>query len=142
MRNFFGNLGYRIRQWMQGRYGNDEFNRFLSWVAIAFLIASLFGRLWTPLMFFYIPGILILAYTIFRSLSKNLYARSKERDFYVKVKGKIAGFFRLQKRRWRERNTSRFFTCPKCRATVRVPVGRGRIEITCPKCREKFVKRT
>lgn len=142
MRNFFGNLGYKIRQWMQGRYGTDEFNRFLSVVAIIFLVASLFGRLWYPLMFLYIPGVLLLGYTIFRTLSKNLYARSKERDFYVRVKGKISGFFRLQKRRWNERGTSRFYKCPKCRATVRVPKGRGRIEITCPKCRERFVKRT
>ena len=142
MRNFFGNLGYKIRQAMQGRYGNDEFNRFLSFAALAFLIISIFGNLWTPLMYFYIPGVLILIYTIFRSFSKNLYARSKERDFYFKVKGKISGFFKLQKRRWDGKGTSRFYKCPKCSATVRVPKGRGRIQITCPKCRTQFIKRT
>ena len=142
MKNFFGNLGYRISQWMQGRYGNDEFNRFLSIAAIVLLIASCFGRLCTPLGYLYIPGLLIVIYTIFRSLSKNHYARSKERAFYIKVKDRITGFFHLQKRRWDGRATSRFYRCPKCRTTIRVPKGRGKIQITCPKCRTQFIKKT
>lgn len=142
MRNFFGNLGYRFRQWMQGRYGYDEFSRFLMIVAIVFFVISIFGRLWTPLLFFYIPGILIFAYTIFRALSKNAYARSKERDFYVKLKNRFLGFFKLQKKRWDGRKTSRFYRCPQCRTIIRVPKGRGKIEITCTKCRTKFIKRT
>ncbi len=32
-----------------------------------------------------------------------------------------------------------FFTCPRCRAALRVPKGKGRIKITCPKCGEKFL---
>lgn len=142
MRNFFGNLGYRLRQWMQGRYGNDEFNRFLSVAALVFIVISLFGRLFYPLTFFYIPGVLILIYTLFRSFSKNHYARSKERNFYVNIKNRFLGFFRLQQRRWRGRNTSRYYRCPECRTIIRVPKGRGKIQITCPKCRKQFIKRT
>lgn len=142
MRNFFGNLGYKLQQFMSGRYGNDEFNRFLSFAALAFIILSFFRFLWYPLGFFYIAGLLILIYTIFRSMSKNHYARSKERDFYVNIKGRILGFFRLQKRRWNGRNTSRYYRCAKCRTIIRVPKGRGKIEITCPKCRYTFIKRT
>ena len=36
----------------------------------------------------------------------------------------------------------RYYACPKCRQTVRVPRGKGKIAITCPKCREKFIKKT
>ena len=36
----------------------------------------------------------------------------------------------------------RYFACPKCRQTVRVPRGKGKISITCPKCREKFIRKT
>ena len=36
----------------------------------------------------------------------------------------------------------RYFDCPKCHQTVRVPKGKGKIAISCPKCREKFVKKT
>ena len=36
----------------------------------------------------------------------------------------------------------KYFACPKCKQSVRVPKGKGKIAITCPKCREKFVKKT
>ncbi len=32
-----------------------------------------------------------------------------------------------------------YFTCPKCRCALRVPKGKGKIQITCPKCGEKFL---
>ena len=127
---------------MQGRYGNDEFNRFLSFAALGFILLSLLRVVWYPLGFLYIVGLLILIYTIFRSFSKNLYARSKEREFYVNIKSRFLGFFRLQKRRWNGRNTSRYYRCSKCRTIVRVPKGRGKLEITCPKCKNTFIKRT
>jgi rRNA maturation protein Nop10 len=28
--------------------------------------------------------------------------------------------------------------CPKCGQKMRVPVNKGKIEVTCPKCTEKF----
>jgi len=142
MRNFFDNLRYRLQQFMQGRYGTDEFNRFLSFAAIILLVPSFFRFLWRPLIFFYAAALAVIIYMIFRAFSKNIYARSKERDFYVKIKGKVISFFRLQKRRWTERKTHRFYRCPQCRTVVRVPRGRGRIQITCPKCRTQFIKKS
>ena len=32
-----------------------------------------------------------------------------------------------------------YYTCPKCRCALRVPKGKGKIQITCPKCGEKFL---
>ena len=50
------------------------------------------------------------------------------------------------KRTWREdresRKKFRFFSCPNCRARVRVPKGKGKIIITCPMCRKEFIKKT
>lgn len=142
MRDFLDRLRYKIQQFMQGRYGSDELNRFLWFVALAFFVASCFGGLVSWLSYFYAPALVILIFCIFRQMSKNVYARSKELDSYVKIKDKISGFFKLQKRKWSERNTHKFYRCPKCHATVRVPKGRGRIMITCPKCKEEFIKTT
>ena len=89
MRNFFNNLSYRLANFMQGRYGNDEFNRFLSIAALVFIIASFFGRFWAPLLYFYIAGLLILIFEIYRSLSKNYTARERERNAYLKIAGNI-----------------------------------------------------
>ncbi len=47
-----------------------------------------------------------------------------------------------KKREWEQRKTYRFFSCPQCEQRVRVPKGKGRIEITCPKCRTSFVKKS
>ena len=43
--------------------------------------------------------------------------------------------------RLRDRD-NRYFSCPKCRQMVRVPKGKGKINIRCPKCGEKFMKKT
>ena len=35
-----------------------------------------------------------------------------------------------------------YFRCPSCHQQVRVPKGKGHIEIRCPKCGTKFIKNT
>ncbi len=40
-----------------------------------------------------------------------------------------------------QRKNFRFFTCPKCNQRLRVPKGKGMVEITCPNCEHKFVKK-
>ena len=36
----------------------------------------------------------------------------------------------------------RYFRCPNCSSTLRVPKGKGKICITCPVCRKEFIKKT
>ncbi len=36
----------------------------------------------------------------------------------------------------------RFFKCPACSQRIRVPRGKGKVEITCPKCGNRFIKKT
>lgn len=40
------------------------------------------------------------------------------------------------------KSSSKVFVCSKCHQKVRVPKGKGKIEITCPKCNYKFIKRS
>lgn len=47
-----------------------------------------------------------------------------------------------EKQHAQERKHFKFFKCPACHQKIRVPKGKGRIEITCPRCGEKFVKKT
>lgn len=142
MRNFFDNLRYRFQEWMTGRYGADELNRLMMIGALVFFIASLFSGKVGWLRYMIIPGLVLVIFATIRQFSRNVYARSKERDAYLRIKQKITGFFKLQKRMWSERKTHRYYRCPKCHVAVRVPKGRGKIQITCPKCREKFIKTT
>lgn len=43
------------------------------------------------------------------------------------------------KERWKQRKDYKFFTCPSCKAVMRVPRGRGKIRIVCHKCGNTFM---
>ena len=53
-----------------------------------------------------------------------------------------SGKEKQSEKRWAQRSTYRFFKCPQCKQTVRVPKGRGKICITCPKCKTEFIKKS
>lgn len=149
MRNFLQNFAYKLSRFMYGRYGYDEFSRFLSLATLVILILTFFRGLWAPLGYLYFLGLALVIYTTFRSLSKNHNARLKERAFYLKASNsvkkffrKIKGFFKIQIRRFKERKTYKYFTCPKCKTTIRVPRGHGKVAISCPKCKITFVGKT
>jgi LSD1 subclass zinc finger protein len=43
--------------------------------------------------------------------------------------------FKLTKNKFRDRKTHRYFNCPTCHNTLRVPRGRGEIRVSCPVCK-------
>ncbi len=123
----------KIRQWFQhfmsGRYGTDKLNMCILWTSVAVMVISLFfqGALKLVLGVVYY-GLLIWA--MFRTFSRNTYKRYQENRKFLTLLERI-----------KDRN-HRYYSCPKCRQTVRVPRGKGKIAITCPKCRERFIKKT
>ena len=134
MRSFFYNLALKINRFMYGRYGADRFSNFLLITASVFSLLSFIRVLW----FLYFFGLALIVYAIFRIMSRNFAARRKELDVYLKITGKIKGSFSLSKRKWNERKTHKYFKCPKCKANLRVPKGKGKIEVTCAKCGHRF----
>ena len=137
-RNFLQNLAYRLQGFMYGRYGMDDFSRFLSWVAFAIFIINLFVNS----VILYILGLATLIFSTYRCYSKNIYKRQKERNFYIKYKTKITGWFKIRKRIFAERKVNKYFKCPTCKAYLHVPKGRGKIIITCPKCKNEITRKT
>ncbi len=126
-------LGQRIKngliRFMAGRYGTDQLNSVILWTGVVLCVASMLVPQGINLV------LTALAYVcmgmgIFRSLSRNTYKRYLENRKYLGL---------LQRIKDRDH---RYFACPKCRQSVRVPKGKGKIAITCPKCREKFVKKS
>ena len=126
---------------MAGRYGADQFGRFLSGAALVLLIVNLFVRgVVGQILYFLVLAVLV--YNIFRMFSKNTAARYKENVAYLKVKNRVVGCYANLRRRIRESKTHRFYKCPTCKTTVRVPKGKGKIRITCPKCGASFVRKS
>ena len=123
---------------MQGRYGADNFSRFLSMLALIFLaIGFLSGIKW-----FFILGVILILYYYFRFFSKNREARKKENIKYLAVEFKLRDKWKKHKQMQAEKDTHRFFRCPGCKQTVRVPKGHGKVEVTCPKCGKTFIRKT
>lgn len=128
----------KLTRFMQGRYGTDKLNTSMLILAVfCSLLGSLFR--WNLLI---LVSYGILGYTFFRILSRNRYKRYKENQKFLKQYNKFIWWFQKKKRRMEESKTHCFYKCSKCKQTVRVPRGKGRIEITCPKCRNEFVKKT
>lgn len=127
-----------LRKFMAGRYGPDHLNTAL--VVLALVI----GFVSSLVQFVYLVYLsyLIFALALFRMLSRNIPRRRAENDrflrFYSPVKQRIKAFFR----RLKERKTHAFFKCPSCKNRLRVPRGKGKLQITCPKCGERFIKKT
>lgn len=130
---------------MMGRYGVDQMN---IGVLIFSMVCTLTASL-TRWLLLSILGTALLAYGVFRMFSRNVSARSKENQkflvFWNKVKGiwyRTKDWFSGKKRRFADRKTHCYFSCPKCKRKLRVPKGKGKIEISCPICGTKFIKKT
>lgn len=128
----------RIAQFMAGRNGNDQFNRFLLVAELVLLLLSTFigGGAGRVLNFVVIA---VLAYIYFRMFSRNVYKRQDENGKYLRLKYKLTGKLRMWKERWVQRKDYKFFNCPSCKAVMRIPRGRGKVKIVCRKCGNSFI---
>lgn len=125
-----------LQNFMRGRYGIDQMSQTLFIIALVCIVLAMFSG--NVLLEFL--GIGVFVYADYRALSRNISARRAEnaryeqmvRDLKEKIHPSGAD------------KTHRVFICPNksCGQKIRVPKGKGKIEITCPKCGEKFVKRT
>ena len=119
-----------VRHFMSGRYGMDKLNMAILWAGVICSLLSAMIRVQPVNLIFWVLSYVLMILSIFRILSRNTYKRYQENRKFLQI------FDRLKDRQ------HRYFDCPKCRQTVRVPRGKGKIAITCPRCRERFVKKT
>lgn len=135
----FRKIGAAFRRMMYGRYGSDELNLLLLILAVLislcnavlssiFTQSEIFVRWISPSLSLLMLG--LLGVNLYRCFSRNIYKRQKEnrrlRNFLTRLKDR----------------SHRYYRCPGCRQRVRVPKGRGKINIRCPKCGNQFVKKT
>ena len=84
----------------------------------------------------------LLIYTYFRMFSRQTYKRACENQAYLAKTAKVRHFFASQKSIMAQRKTHHIYKCPTCKQKIRVPKGKGRIEIRCPKCNTTFIKKS
>ncbi|MBQ2676645.1 MAG: hypothetical protein IJF54_04485 [Clostridia bacterium] len=127
----------RLKQFMYGRYGSDQLSMAL--IILAFVISFITILIGIPFLnlISYIP----LGFVIFRTFSRNISKRYAENQKFLKYYYPIQTKIKTKITRAKDKN-NKYYKCKGCGATLRVPKGKGRIDITCPKCRTKFTKRT
>ncbi len=129
----------KIRQFMYGRYGNDALNLCLLVVgAVITMFLSLF--LYRVPMVRYI-GTVFYIIAIVRALSKNHTARMKENRKFLEITEPLKRFIINKINQYKDKD-HKYYACPQCRRTLRVPKGRGKIKISCPHCSKEFLRKT
>lgn len=126
----------KLQRFMMGRYGMDEFSKFLMIVWLVLWGIDLFVN----------SGILsllslgLLVYMYYRMFSRNIQKRYQENVKYLNIKNMIVSKLRSEKSIMKQRKTHHIYKCPTCKQKIRIPRGKGRICITCPKCKTEFTK--
>lgn len=120
---------------MIGRNGRDELQVAVLYASlILYAFASVFDRL-IPFTVLKIVGWIGVFYSLYRFCSKDVNRRREEnRKFLQELE-----FLKL---RISMRKTHKIYRCKGCGRKIRVPKGKGKIEISCPLCGKKFIRRT
>ena len=134
----------KFNKFMQGRYGVDEFSRFTMGVALALIILTMFVNIVNRSVGSVLDflGIAAIVYAYFRIFSRNIQQRYAENQKYLQMTSKLRLRFNKEKNLMKQRKTHHIYACPGCGQKIRIPRGKGKIEIECPKCHAKFVKRS
>lgn len=133
----------KFMRFMQGRYGVDSLSRFTMGFALVSVILSVFvNRSRGLASFLDFLGLAAIVYTYFRIFSRNISKRSAENQKFLQMTSGLRSRFRKEKNIMSQRKTHHIYTCPGCGQKIRIPRGKGKIEIVCPKCQTKFVKRS
>ena len=139
---------------MQGRYGVDEFGRFLTGLSVVWILLELLTRRWMFGLLFWAT----VVYLYYRIFSRNYMKRQQENSKYLTLRYRfVAKWNQLfpnngnssMRNRWdkfkrdmAQRKVYHIYKCPGCGQKIRIPRGKGKIAIRCPKCNTEFIKRS
>ena len=123
-----------VIRFMGGRYGTDQLNTALLIISIVLIIVNGFVR--SAILYALIMAIMI--WSIYRSMSRKIYDRRRENEWFLRIVGKVRNFFNLQKRKFADRKTHIYRTCPNCKKTLRLPKRKGSHTVCCPCCHNDF----
>ncbi len=149
-------FGYRMMNFLRGRYGWDQLGMVLM---VASFALELLGRILRLTLVYYL-GVALFLWMFFRMFSRNIPARVRENQWFMDLRNRRANkkYFRQQRKETKKQKKNGTYTysyqeqarenqrgtvycyyyCPACKQQVRVPAGRGKIRVTCPRCQEKF----
>ena len=124
----------RIFEFMSGRNGNDQ-------LGLALLVVALILNIIFRMTGMYLLGIAAMALVLivlYRMFSRDLAKRQEENRRFLSLWSDAKRSFAEWRLRRSQSRDYKFFVCPGCHNRLRVPRGKGKIQITCPKCGQRF----
>lgn len=120
----------KLYNFLKGRNGADQLTKFLLYLSISLM---LLGTL-LDLYLINFMSLLVILYANFRVFSKNIKNRVKENQKFILYLNKIRNVFIKNKNRVFGKDGYKYFECSYCKQELRVPKGKGNLNIKCPKC--------
>lgn len=120
-----------INRLLQGRHGLDDLGKMLIGLS---LVLYIFG-IALQSEFIFSVSLLVLIFCLYRIFSRQHWDRSEENRKYM-------SYIKLWKLRYEYRKYSRIYMCKRCGKYIRVPKGKGKIQVTCTACGDKTIRRT
>lgn len=127
----------KLIRFLQGRYGNDDFNRFLVVIWIIGLVINIFIQ--NNMLNVFIT--LLWIYSLYRIMSRNIWKRQAENNTYLRITLPYRRRIKMIMMQFKDRE-HKYFMCPGCNQIQRVPRGKGKIEIRCVKCGLRFERKS
>jgi len=128
----------RLKKMMMGRYGVDQLSNFMITISIIIIIASSIWKI--PFLNILSTAILIISYA--RVFSRNINKRYQENAKFLNYWNPIKYKYINLLNRIKSIRTHKYLKCPNCKQKLRVPRGKGKININCSKCHNKFEARS
>ena len=128
----------KFLHFMLGRYWADHlYSVMLIGGAVLVILSNFIFE-----VFFLLLGWILVVLAFVRAFSKDYSRRYAENQKFLELTGKIRKVFGKQRYVMEQRKDYHIYTCPQCRQKIRIPRGKGKVEISCPKCHTKFIKKS
>ena len=132
----------KIGRFMAGRYGNDKLNQFMMAVFLGCAVLNLFVRNAYASTVLNSWECLLILLVYIRMFSRNISKRYAENQKYLALENRLRRFFGQKRYLMQQRKEYHIYKCPGCKQKIRIPKGKGKIEIRCPKCGTTFIKKS
>lgn len=127
----------KLQQLMWGRNGADQLSLAAMWGGVLLWAVFLFSG-WLVV---YILSFALMVYSLFRMFSKRVDRRRAENARFMEVLRPLRRKLSALGCRIRDRE-HRYFRCPNCGQQMRVPRGKGHIQVTCRSCGITFEEKS
>lgn len=129
------NFKEKMKNFMIGRYGQDELGKFILSLTLILLVINLFVK--TSALS--AVALMLIFYSYYRIFSRDTSARYAENKKFLDTIEPLRIKFFTSKNKYENRKVYKYIKCPSCKLEMKVPKGKGKIKVTCKSCGNKFI---